>query len=68
MVEKSLLRAIANLEDQAGCVVQVLVGLVDPEGGKMTVRKYVSLAVIFDFTAYSHVPLRGFVKGRPRTD
>ena len=68
MVEKSLLRTLANLEDQTGCVAQVLVASVDPAGGKLSVVKCVFLMAIFDFTAYSYVRLLGFVKGRPRMD
>jgi len=58
MIEKSLLRAITNLQDQAGCVVQVLVGFVDPEEGKLLVRKCVSPVAIFEFTAYLPIPLK----------
>lgn len=65
MVKKSLTRALANLEDQAGCVAQVFVAFVNPAGGAPLVQKCVSLAAIFVLKDCSHVLLQGIVKGRP---
>jgi len=39
MVARSLLRVLSNLEDQAGCVAQVIVASVDPEGGPPSIQK-----------------------------
>ena len=38
-VAKSLLRVLMNLEDQAGCVAQLLVASVNPENGKPVIQK-----------------------------
>lgn len=65
MVRKSLTRALANLEDQAGCVTQVLVAYVNPAGGAPLVQKCVFLAAILVFTDCLHILLQGIVKGRP---
>lgn len=53
LVAKSLLRVLTNLEDQAGCVAQVLIASVDPAGGSPLIQKYVRLATIT--TSSSHV-------------
>ena len=62
-IGKSLLRVLTNLEEQAGCVVQVLVASVDPAEGKLSIQKCVSLVAIFSFTAYSHVFTCRFCQG-----
>ena len=38
---KSLLRVLKNLEDQTGCVAQLLIASVDPGDGIIGIQKYV---------------------------
>lgn len=64
-VVKSLNRVLANLEDQAGCVAQLLIASVDPAGGNPSIQKYV-FPVIFRVT-YPHVRFPGFARGRLST-
>ena len=47
LVAKSLNRVLANLEDQAGCVAQVLIASVNPGGGAPKVQTYVPLLTIY---------------------
>lgn len=64
MVAKSLLRVLMNLEEQTGCIAQVLVASVDPGGGAPSIQKYVSITTIF--IIHSRTLLQGFVRGRLR--
>jgi len=45
-VANSVIRALENLEDQAGCVAHLFVASVDPESGVPTLQKYVRSPVI----------------------
>lgn len=40
-VVKSLNRVLANLEDQTGCVAQLIIASVNPTGGPPSIQKYV---------------------------
>ena len=64
-VAKSLNRVLANLEDQAGCVAQLLIASVDPAGRPPSIQKYVSLVIVR--VTYPHVRFSGFVRGRLST-
>lgn len=41
LVVRSLNRVLANLEDQTGCVAQLIIASVDPKGGPPSIQKYV---------------------------
>ena len=46
LVPKSLLRILKNLEDQTGCISQLIIASVDPKTGGSSIQKYVFSLII----------------------